>query len=656
MQFLSDGSMEIGDLLGDQPQDSKSKSNDKSTSFSKLMSEASMSLSKILPSSKAKKAATTQPPKKKKQPSKAPRTKTRSAPAPPPSSPQAAEKSPPVKKDLPKRRRKKKTPEKQPPPSPQSPTQTASPYVRKDLPKRHQKGKEPRNEPATETPDPTSEDYFSFDWKKPIDSPNFWRYIGIGLIFFFLFDIILLIVWAIRKSHDSSSNNSSVLATVPQPICLEYLPGEGRSLLCDVSQTRQGGGVPNLLAQAILAGGEGIAQISLIPGGLVGSDIPAGSFTKASARDVFSQEQRSSLRSLQPDTELVVVDATGSQIQQVLEQSIHDAFQDSAQYPYSAHLRFSVDGRVPLGQRVISPVVKIQGVWGALGGDDQVYSVLTTQALSQDSFALDGEAVDFTPLEALIDYAKAVEVLETPEWSTREYVKPIVIQIEEGLDDPDAPSPETSLVMVPETICLEWIPGEGKSAFCSVESTLEQGGGVCNVVGWNIREAFPEVDIVLLHAGVCQSDILQGDFEVREAESLIPNNVELVLLTLSGLGIINVLEDAVDAALTGNSGSYPYPAGMRFDVSTSERKGARVTSLEFKSGDRWKSWSSVRTYSIVTTTELADGKMGYDGLLNAILREGTEQSIRDVFVEQIQEMENLIDVPLEDYSTKTYEP
>mmetsp|Transcript_41401 Transcript_41401/g.58264 ORF Transcript_41401/g.58264 Transcript_41401/m.58264 type:complete len:181 (+) Transcript_41401:104-646(+) len=50
--------------------------------------------------------------------------------------------------------------------------------------------------------------------------------------------------------------------------------------------------------------------------------------------------------------------------------------------------------------------------------------------------------------------------------------------------------------VVPETICFERIPGQGRSNLCSFEASNVQGGGACNVV------------VSSLYCGICYSCLL----------------------------------------------------------------------------------------------------------------------------------------------------
>ena len=65
------------------------------------------------------------------------------------------------------------------------------------------------------------------------------------------------------------------------------------------------------------------------------------------------------------------------------------------------------------------------------------------------------------------------------------------------------------------------------------------------------------------------------DYTLGDAYTLLPFNKTIVELSMTGQEIKNVLEDALDYALSpdGSTGAYPYAAGLRWDVDSSKAKG-----------------------------------------------------------------------------------
>jgi hypothetical protein len=494
--------------------------------------------------------------------------------------------------------------------------------------------------------------------KDVLASPLMRRLLYAGLAIFLLFDIVLLIVLATRNA--GGGNNPQVLASVPKTICGGWIPGQDLSELCAPKESEFGGGVANLVAKAIHATSPQPVELSLIPAGVTQGDIPSGDFTREMARSVLNEESTRLLRHRKlEEVSFVILQATGSQILHVLEQSLHDALVQGqgASYPYASGLRYSVDSTASFPSRIVAPIIIIDDVWGALQGNEK-YSMITTANWATQYLKLQGEPTDLTPLTALTEYAKQTKVLETPEFSTREFIRnPELMATSGGIA---GGNDGNSIATVERDICLDWVPGQGLSNVCSKEETSSQGGGVCNLVAWGLlselQDYGKDTEIVLLNAAECQTDILQGFFEEREVKALLPFSHEVSLLTLTGELLVLVLEQAIDFVLesAANVGSYPYAGGLRFAVDTNAAFGKRISQVKWFFRGRWKSISLARTYSIATTSPLAEGDDGYTGLADAIRRVDTDLLIRDVFVDYAKAAGTLENPPLDSYSTQEY--
>jgi 5'-nucleotidase/UDP-sugar diphosphatase len=98
------------------------------------------------------------------------------------------------------------------------------------------------------------------------------------------------------------------------------------------------------------------------------------------------------------------------------------------------------------------------------------------------------------------------------------------------------------IATVPETICYDRIPGQGRSAICPAESTVERGGAACNLVA----QAFLDQTTT-----GCRSDISAGNFTLEDAILLFPYSSTLVTLELTGTQIKMVLEEALENTFNG---------------------------------------------------------------------------------------------------------
>jgi hypothetical protein len=489
---------------------------------------------------------------------------------------------------------------------------------------------------------------------KTSTSKRVFRWVLAGVMLMLILDVILLSIFLARRGSDSSTG-AKVLAYVPETVCLDWIPSGGKSKLCTPAETALGGGVPNLLAHAILSSSNLAVDsaLALIPGGVAYRDIAKGNFTEEDAAAVFEPNDSLRRHLSSSETPLVSGHATGSEIRRLLSENVAAALGQGKEYmyPYAAGLRFSVHS--------LGPDIQIGGIEVEVGdnwytlNEQQQYVVVTTKDWAHGYFKTLPTALESTPLSALIDYAVGVDALLIPAFSTKKVVESSQI---------DSGKTEDGTILVPRTICLDWLPGAGISIFCSKEDTSKLGGGVGNVVAWSVLEYLNseteyENDMFLLHAGQCQTDIAEGSFSDDDAEALLPVDQAIVLLNVTGLQLMNSLEQAIDFSLMSlqNVGSYPYAGGVRYEVFASSPVGYRLSNVEFFTRGRWKAVTPERQYRLATTLTLADGMLGYDALFDAVSRvDPSDLTLRDSFV-KFAELKGMIeDVPLAKYSTQTF--
>ena len=214
---------------------------------------------------------------------------------------------------------------------------------------------------------------------------------------------------------------------------------------------------------------------------------------------------------------------------------------------------------------------------------------------------------------------------------------------------------------VTDDLCLERIPGQGKSKLCDVSKTEKNGSDISNIVAHAFREMSKLSDIAIQNGGGTRIDIKEGNITIGDAYTLLPFSNTIVELKMSGEEIKNVLEDSIDYALTpdGSTGAYPYAAGLRWDVQASNSKGNRVINLEFK-GRTDKSWVKInpsKTYTVATNNYIAAGKDGYK-TFGIISKQGrvvnTYLGYAQSFVDYVKKIKTLSKLPLSEYSTQSF--
>ena len=214
---------------------------------------------------------------------------------------------------------------------------------------------------------------------------------------------------------------------------------------------------------------------------------------------------------------------------------------------------------------------------------------------------------------------------------------------------------------ISEDLCLERIPGQGKSKLCDVSQTSAYGSDISNLVSHAFRDMARTSDIAIQNAGGVREDVPAGDFTIGDAYKLLPFSNTLVELKMSGEEIKSVLEDALDYALNpeGSTGAYPYAAGVRWHVDVSKDKGFRFTGLEFK-GPKDGTWTELdmdRIYTVVTNNYISSGRDGYL-TFGTISKEGrvtdTYLDYAQSFVDYVRKVGTVNKLDRSDYSTQSF--
>jgi hypothetical protein len=472
-----------------------------------------------------------------------------------------------------------------------------------------------------------------------------------------------IVIWLTSDSdeNDGTSNeiiditkvkSGTVAAQVPENICNEWIPGQGKSEVCSVSaSSRRGGQVANLAATSFQQQTTVGADIAIINAGLVLKDIVSPEATVEDMMGVVGDDQ------------LVVVNMSGASIRRVLEEAIESALFGETPvpgaYPYGGGLRFAVDATRKFGFRVsgIQVLATLNEAFGDRFQSIQeggYYTVITTSFLAGggDGYKAFGAIVDSWKTElqqntinTFYTHVKNMgELTFDVEYSTVSFV---------------APDYDPELAVVPTNVCLEWTPGAGRSEICTPEETV-RGGGVCNLVAWTFLDQNFRADIALVRAGDYASDIRQGTFKAGDSEALFPVDHPLVTINVNGKKIRDLLEAALVGALDVRDPrpeAYPYAAGLRFNVNVAAGFGSRTSNIEFFKNTRWVPLEEDRVYTVVTTANLANGEdPAYLGFLYAdrdSLVTGKLSAV-ETFLAFATEWAALFDPPREKYSTQVY--
>ncbi|MCK7575372.1 MAG: 5'-nucleotidase C-terminal domain-containing protein [Chromatiales bacterium] len=206
-----------------------------------------------------------------------------------------------------------------------------------------------------------------------------------------------------RYSEQVERLKQTIVGIAVQDLCLERVPGQGLSAICDLRATQaHGGDIQQLVTAAYLARAPE-ADVAIQNAGGARIDIPAGPI---SVSDVYSL--------LPFANTLVELRLTGAEIKTALEEAVA-GFMDHADgsggaYPHAANLRWELDLSRPRGQRFSHIEIRGRGApdWRPLEDAGEVVVVTNSfLAAGGDGYATfkraseEGRAAD-----TFIDYAQ----------------------------------------------------------------------------------------------------------------------------------------------------------------------------------------------------------------------------------------------------------
>lgn len=133
-----------------------------------------------------------------------------------------------------------------------------------------------------------------------------------------------------------------------------------------------------------------------------------------------------------------------------------------------------------------------------------------------------------------------------------------------------------------------------------------------------LYQDYPDLDLVINHAGLCQADISEGAVTQDDVDEFLPEGFNIVLVKMSGQDLKTILQQGANAAYDGNPKAYPYGYGIRYSVDYSNRNRAEgyVYNIEVKPGGLggsiyWNAVENNRIYLVATNSKLASGGSGY---------------------------------------------
>ena len=236
---------------------------------------------------------------------------------------------------------------------------------------------------------------------------------------------------ALLKVYSSKVDElkSQKVGEVSTDLCFERIPGQGRSKLCDVSDTAENGSdISNLVAHAFREMSR-TSEIAIQNGGGVRIDVPKGDFSVGTAYKLLPFANT-----------IVELEMTGEEISKVLEEALDLALKpdgSTGAYPYAAGLRWHIDASKPFGSRFSNIQFKAprDNKWSELDLM-RTYKVATNNyiAAGKDGYktfgvvSKSGRMVDtyLDYAQSFVDYVKkykSIDKLPLEDYSTQSFKK-----------------------------------------------------------------------------------------------------------------------------------------------------------------------------------------------------------------------------------------
>lgn len=225
-----------------------------------------------------------------------------------------------------------------------------------------------------------------------------------------------------------------------------------------------------------------------------------------------------------------------------------------------------------------------------------------------------------------------------------------------------------------DNLCLRRVPGTTRDTSrstlgdtCNKSDFINQHGGDVQQL---VAEAFLQqgkryfnADVSIQNGGGVRVDIPKGNVTVGDIYKVLPFKNTLVQLNVTGLELKAVLEDAMQAVVDKNTGSYPYAGGLRWDVDLSQSKGQRITNIQVRNANGiYQNLEPNQTYRVATMNFLADGQDFYTTFKNVTGSRRIEVGLdyAEAFLQYVESLSGsngqkiLNRLPTEQYSTQYY--
>lgn len=135
------------------------------------------------------------------------------------------------------------------------------------------------------------------------------------------------------------------------------------------------------------------------------------------------------------------------------------------------------------------------------------------------------------------------------------------------------------------------------------------------------------IDFAIQNSGGVRADIVAGDVTFNQAYTYLPFGNTLFTVEVTGEEAKQILEDALDYALTSgaSTGAFPYCAGIRYEANkTKDKNGKRLIKVEVEER-KSKKWVEIKDgvkYVLAVNSFISSGKDGYKTLGEVVKKRG----------------------------------
>jgi len=190
------------------------------------------------------------------------------------------------------------------------------------------------------------------------------------------------------------------------------------------------------------------------------------------------------------------------------------------------------------------------------------------------------------------------------------------------------------------------------------KKALPLGSEIVPVIAQSYYLQSKRADFCLQNAGDVRSGLQSGTLTVENVYSLLPFSNTLVEFKLTGSEVKETLEDALSSIYDkkASTGSFPYGYAIRYDIDTTQPKGARVNNIEIKNrqNGNWKPIDNQRSYVVVCNSYIASGKDGYDTFKTITDKTDTYLDCAMSFAEMVKTNKNLKKLEKSEHPIKSF--